>query len=206
MARNRQRIALILLDRDGCLQRRLTGHSNIAAPKWRAAAFSDRQVGPAAIWPWTRCTRGLILRARPSLAFSICDHCSPPLVAAAPRGILFHCTRADPTPQDAMAVLSPFAKPGADLPTLSKALRRRPPTTRRFEPAGASKVEAVYTPALAGGQLVIKPNEGQTESSGGGKSADVRAWNDAAQKNLPGGWAKMTGQIKDGHTLFRFKL
>ena len=38
------------------------------------------------------------------------------------------------------------------------------------------------------------------------RSADVRAWNEAAQKVLPGGWAKMKGQIKDGYTLFRFKF
>lgn len=115
---------------------------------------------------------------------------------------------ADPTPEDALAVLRPFAKPGADLPALSKALQ---PTAADyaavFEPAVAAKVEAMYAPLWTSGQLVIKPNEGQTnvlvEMV---KSADVRAWNQTARNVLPGGWAKMQGQIKDGHTLFRFKF
>ena len=115
---------------------------------------------------------------------------------------------ADPTQQDALAVLRPFAKPGADLPALSKAFQ---PTAADyaavFEPAVAAKVEAAYTPAWTSGQLVIKPNEGQTDVLVDSvRSADVRAWNEAAQKVLPGGWAKMKGQIKDGYTLFRFKF
>ncbi|MCE9610659.1 MAG: hypothetical protein K8R23_10740 [Chthoniobacter sp.] len=115
---------------------------------------------------------------------------------------------AEPTPDDALVLLRAFTKPGADLPALTKALQ---PTTADyaavFEPATAAKVEAYYTPHWASGALVVKPNEGQTNVLVQMvKSSEVRAWNEAANKVLPGGWAKMQGQIKEGHTIFRFKF
>lgn len=128
-----------------------------------------------------------------------------PIVAAA---FLSAALAADPTPDDALAFLRPFAKPGADLTALSKPLQ---PTSADyaavFEPAVAAKLEAYYAPFWRDGQLIVKPNEGQTnvlvEMV---KSADVRLWNEAAGKVLPGGWKKMQGNIKDGFTIFRFKF
>lgn len=115
---------------------------------------------------------------------------------------------ADPTPDAALAVVRPFVKPGADLAALTKALQ---PTAADyaavFEPAVVPKLEAFYAPLWSSGQAFIKPNEGQTNVLiEFVKSSDVRAWNEAANKVLPGGWRKMKGQIKDGHIIFRFHL
>ena len=113
-----------------------------------------------------------------------------------------------PTAEGAKALLQEFVKPGADWAALSKPLQ---PTTSDyatvFEAQTAAKVQAVYDPAWKAGQIVIKPNPGQTEVLlDGVPTAEVRAWTPKAANILPGGWAKMQGEIKEGLTIYRFKF
>ena len=113
-----------------------------------------------------------------------------------------------PTAEGAKALLKAFVQPGADWAALTKPLQ---PTTADyatvFEAPTAAKVQAMYDPAWKAGQLVIKPNPGQTEVLlDGVPTAEVRAWTAKAGEILPGGWSKMQGEIKEGFTIYRFKF
>jgi hypothetical protein len=112
------------------------------------------------------------------------------------------------TADGAKALLKEFVKPGADYAALSKPLQ---PTTADyatvFEAQTAAKAQAVYDPAWKAGQLVVKPNPGQTEVLLEGiPTAEIRAWTPKAANILPGGWAKLKGEIKEGLTMYRFKF
>ena len=113
-----------------------------------------------------------------------------------------------PTADGAKALLKAFVQPGADQAALTKPLQ---PTTTDyatvFEEVTAAKVQAIFDPLWQSGSLVIKPNTGQTEVLlESVPSSEVRAWTEAANKILPGGWARMKGEIKEGLTIHRFKF
>lgn len=111
------------------------------------------------------------------------------------------------TEAGAKALLAEFVKPGADLATLSKALR---PTKADYDavfmPDLAGKADAVYGPAWDGGQMVIAPKEGQTQVLVSSATSDeLKSWTGAGAE-FPGGWKDVGAQLKPGVTLYRFKF
>jgi hypothetical protein len=113
-----------------------------------------------------------------------------------------------PTEAGAKQLLTHFVKPGADLKTLSQALR---PSRTDFEAVftdeAATRLASLYAPEWEAGNLVISPAEGQTEVIVRAvPSAEIKAWSRVAADNLPGGYEKIKDHIKDGVTVYSFKF
>lgn len=111
------------------------------------------------------------------------------------------------TMDGAKALLQAFLKPDADHAGMSKALR---PTSADYKTlyndAFAAKLEAQYSPAWDANALVLKPKDGQTELLlFSATTDDFKAGNEKAGK-FPGGYKKVTGELKPGQTLYRFKF
>lgn len=112
------------------------------------------------------------------------------------------------TEDGAKALLAEFVKPGADYAALSKPLQ---PTTDDYkaifaDQAFAAKADAMYTPVWSSGELVIKPNEGQTEVRVTPASvADLKAGTGNAEK-FPGGYKDVADKYNDGLTIYRFEF
>ncbi len=108
---------------------------------------------------------------------------------------------------EARAILEPFLKPGADLPGLSKQLR---PSTADlaaiFEADLAGKADKIYGPAWDAGQLVLAPKPGQTALLLASATSEELKAGAPPAKEFPGGWAKVTGQLKPGLRFWRFKF
>ena len=111
------------------------------------------------------------------------------------------------TEAGARELLSEFLKSGADHSALSKPLR---PTTADyqavFEPDFARSAETTYAAAWDSGQMIIAPNQGQTELKlASATSEDLKSWNDKALA-FPGGYKDVATKFKDGLTIYRFKF
>lgn len=111
------------------------------------------------------------------------------------------------TMDGAKALLQAFLKPGADHAGMSKALR---PTAADYKAlyndAFAAKLEAQYSPAWDANALVLKPKDGQTDLLlFSATTDDFKAGNEKAGK-FPDGYKKVTGELKPGQTLYRFKF
>ncbi|HEX8069559.1 MAG TPA: caspase family protein [Pyrinomonadaceae bacterium] len=112
------------------------------------------------------------------------------------------------TNDGAQALLAEFVKPGADLVTLSKALR---PTRADYEavftPELAARAETVYGPAWDSGQMIVAPKQGQTQVLVfSATSEEVRSWTGVAAAQFPGGWKNVGAQLKPGVRFYRFKF
>ncbi len=109
------------------------------------------------------------------------------------------------TEDGAKALLAEFAKPGADLPTLSKTLR---PTKADYDavfmPDLAAKADAVYSPAWDGGQLVVAPKAGQTQLLLKHATSDELKSGTGGATGFAGGWKDVGAQLKPGVTFYRF--
>ncbi len=102
------------------------------------------------------------------------------------------------------ALLAEFAKPGADLPTLSKTLR---PTKADYDavfmPDLAAKADAVYGPAWDGGQLVLTPKAGQTQVLVKHATSEELMSGTGGATGFAGGWKDVGAQLKPGVTFYR---
>jgi len=114
---------------------------------------------------------------------------------------------ADGTEKGARALLEAFLKPGADHAALSKGLR---PTSADFksifEGDAAASAEKTYAEPWDKGQMVVKPNPGQTELLLFSATTDELKAGAPKAKEFPGGYAKVAGLFKKGLTLYRFKF
>lgn len=111
------------------------------------------------------------------------------------------------TMEGATALLKKFLVPGADIATMSKALR---PTTadyaKVFTADFAKKLEEMQKPLWEASPAAIAPKEGQTELKlSKATTDDFKNATDAA-KEFPGGYSKMGDKLLPGVTLFRFKF
>lgn len=109
--------------------------------------------------------------------------------------------------EGAKQLLGEFLKPGADYAGLSKQLR---PTKADYVSVygaeAADKLAATYDPAWDGGQLVLKPNDGQTELKlASATSEDLKSGSGNAGE-FPGGYKKVADKLQPGLTLYRFKF
>jgi hypothetical protein len=111
------------------------------------------------------------------------------------------------TEDGAKALVAEFVKPGADAASLTKALR---PTKADYDavfmPDLAAKADAVYSPAWDGGQMVIAPKAGQTQTLVSHATSDeLKSWTGGAA-DFPGGWKDVGAQLKSGVTFYNFKF
>jgi len=107
----------------------------------------------------------------------------------------------------AKELLAAFVKPGADLKSLSAALK--PDTADYaavFTADFAAKVETSHA-ALWATNPELGPKEGQTEVLlDAVTSADIKGWTANAADVLPGGYEGIKDKFKDGLLVYRFKF
>ena len=108
---------------------------------------------------------------------------------------------------DTRALLEAFLKPGADLAGLSRQLRpSKDDLAAIFEGDLAAKADKMYGPAWDSGQLVLAPKAGQTALLLSSATSEELKSGAPAAKEFPGGWAKVSGQLKPGLHFWRFKF
>jgi hypothetical protein len=116
--------------------------------------------------------------------------------------------KADGTEAGAKELLSGFLKPGADVKTMSAALR---PTKGDYEAVFskdfAAKLAAAHDPEWEKGTFVLKVPPEKTELSLAGYStSDIRAWTKSVSDNLPGGYKKIKDEFNEGFTVYKFEI
>jgi hypothetical protein len=110
------------------------------------------------------------------------------------------------TEEGAKQLLGEFLKPGADHPALTKQLRPSKDDYKAVYGDAADKLAATYDPVWDKGDLVIKPNEGQTELKLASASSDDLKNGTGNAGEFPGGYKKVADKLQSGVTLYRFKF
>lgn len=108
----------------------------------------------------------------------------------------------------AKALLDPFVQPNADHAALTKALQ---PThddyLAVFEPDFAAVIEESHRPLWESPDMVVMPNEGQTEVLLFETTTDdIRAWTPEVKDHFPGGYESIHEKFQPGLTICRFKF
>lgn len=122
---------------------------------------------------------------------------------------LVACSKGGPpgTEEGAKQLLEAFLKPDADHAALSKALR---PTSADYAAVYGKemgeKLEKMYAAPWDAGQLVVKPNEGQTELKLFKATSEELKSGAENAKEFPGGYKKVAESLQGGQTLYRFKF
>ncbi len=111
------------------------------------------------------------------------------------------------TEAGAKQLLQQFLTPGADHAALSKALR---PTAADYAAVygtdAAAKLDQAYAPAWDAGQLVVAPNEGQTELKMWKATSEELKAGTGEAAGFPGGYKEIASKLQPGQTLYRFKF
>ena len=126
---------------------------------------------------------------------------SSPTTAAATR------SKYPGTSDGAKALLAEFAKPGADLSSLSKQLE---PTMADyddvFDATLSEKARSMYGPAWESGKMVVQPKPGQTEVKLVSATTDeLKSWSGGAE-DFPGGYKTAAPHFKSGLTIYKFSF
>jgi hypothetical protein len=111
------------------------------------------------------------------------------------------------TEQGAKDLLQEFAKPGADIKSLSAKLQ---PSTKDYEsvflPELAKRMIEEYTPAWKEGLIKIAPKPEQTEVQVfSATSAEIKGWTGNAKKHFAGGYEQLGPWLKDDLVIYRFR-
>lgn len=110
------------------------------------------------------------------------------------------------TEEGAKQLLGEFLKPGADYAALSKQLRPTKDDYKAVYGDAADKLAATYDPAWDKGELVLKPNDGQTELKLWSATSDDLKNGTGNANEFPGGYKKVADKLQAGITLYRFKF
>jgi hypothetical protein len=129
-----------------------------------------------------------------------------PFVVACTGGASSESSKYPGTEEGAKQLLGEFLKPGADHATLSKQLRPTKDDYKAVYGDAADKLAATYDPAWDKGELVLKPNEGQTELKLWSASSDDLKNGTGNANEFPGGYKKVADKLQAGITLYRFKF
>jgi hypothetical protein len=111
------------------------------------------------------------------------------------------------TEAGAKALLEAFLKPGADLAALTKPLL---PTKADCEAVfvgdAAGKAAEAYSRAIATGQVVIRPNPGQTQLLLFSATTDDFKKRTDKAREFPGGYGMIAEKLKPGLAVYRWKF
>lgn len=152
-----------------------------------------------------RHSRAMRTIARLSLTLALAA--GAPFIVACDSGSSASSSKFPGTEEGAKQMLAEFLKPGADHAALSKPLR---PTKDDYKAVygadSADKLASVYDPAWDKGEVVLKPNEGQTELKLWSATSEDLKNGTGNATDFPGGYKKVADKLQPGLTLYRFKF
>lgn len=115
--------------------------------------------------------------------------------------------RRDSGMAEARTMLSKFLLRGADHYSMTRKLRPTDADYRAyFVPGSWQKAKSVYDPVWRGEEVIVKPNQGQTELLLWRATVTELDEGTGDSSHFPGGYKHIMKHIRPGHTIYRFKF